>query len=174
MASTGRRKVSWLRRDDERADVVDQQPHRPEAAEIGPFDGSAQGRELHRAEREAGDADRGADHRAEAGGQDDQGDGIADALDGIVEADAAQQPRADECLKRIAQRDAAGGERRLVLHNVGQECAESNRRPDAVAEQQHGGQGDARGGPDGRDLLGDKGQRQAESGRGEVDGREQQ
>ena len=119
---------------------------------------------------EGRDAPRGADQRAHHRRPDDQRRRRADPLERDAEPRHSLQERGtDECLARVAGSDADRDQHASAGEQFADEGAEEDAQRGMIAEQQHGGECDPRRWPDERREAEDRIERQAESGRDEVD-----
>ena len=150
------------RRDHQRARRVAKPPCGADGDEVPPVEVTG--------EVEAADADDRADHRA--GSEADHGE-FRDSgrrIEGFAAlGPGVDQAAADDRCKRVARGNAQGQQDRVGnarIGNIGRhangKCRGKNRRPNAQPAQEDGGQGNARGRPDGDGARVDRGERQAD------------
>ena len=147
---------------DEVTGGVAEPPRQPDGAVVAPARESAQ--------RQAGHADGGADGRAQKAGEADEEEDAPDAIEDVPTArEAIHQLGAEQALERIAQRDRERRRDRARGTDVDEEGAHEDDRPDAQAQNEKGGQRDARRGPDRRGAGVQEGKVQPELAGQEID-----
>ena len=147
--------------DDEGADDVAEPPEEPVAA-VGASVGGARDQQRER-------PDGGAHRRCDERRQDDEGEHVARAREGVVEADPSQEVGGGHGLQRVPDGDAGGHPDRDAAGGVGHQRTESHRRPQATAEKDEGGDGQAGRCPDRCDHAVGDAQGEAELGRSHID-----
>ena len=148
------------RRHDQRAHPVADPPEQPVRGVVGSLDVAR--------EPERRDAVRGAHRRARDGGEQDQREHVADAIERRPEADASEQRRTDERLERVADRDRRRFRDRSAARRVRDQRADGDRRPEAEASEHEGGERDPGRRPDRSDESLRDGELDPELGRAEV------
>ena len=148
------------RREEQDAHRVAEPPNEPETAECAP--------RLQPARAEARRAHRRRQRGAEARGEAQQAHHVPDAIEALVEMDAAEQPRGGDGLERVAGGDREGRAQALVGQRVRGEGPQPDAGPGPEAEDEQRRQRDAGGRPDDGDLLGVHRETKPEPGGGEI------
>src|SRR5204863_8848566 len=116
------------RSDDQLRGEIAQPPGDPNRAVVIPFSETGQ--------REAGEADRWTNERAEDGGERKLEDALRPIENPRAIGEAINEPGPAQCFKRVSSGDterSGNGPRRGEVY---QERADKNRRPDAIAEEE--------------------------------------
>ena len=137
----GRRPQHQRGRDNQVADCFAEPPGPPDRTILGPARESG--------ESERGHAHGGANGRADDAGEHREGEHVLRTVERAAPAgEAVDQVRTGQAFQGVPGRDAEGGRHRAGRRDVDEEGAGEDRRPDIVAEQDEGGEGDAGAGPD--------------------------
>ena len=149
------------RRDDDRAEDVAEPPIEPELEESRPL--------LNACGAQRDDADCGADGRAEHRRDDQEPEDVGNPAEWDGEAGKlAKHPHGEHRFEGVARRNDEGGPERRAGPRVREKRTHPHRRPETEPSEQQRGERNSRRRPDGRDLLGNNGELEADPSGGEV------